>query len=82
MSEPLLGVEKLALLDQPYEMMQAFCAQEELTCLDLLPVLKEYAGEQLYFTTDMHLNARGNAILAETLAGWIEEHPEVFEGEQ
>jgi hypothetical protein len=80
LSEPLLGAEKLALLDQPYQMMLDFCAAENLTCLDLLPILQPYAadGEQLYFTTDMHLNPRGNEILAEALAAWIAEHPEVF----
>ena len=66
--EPLLGADKLALLDQPYAMMQAFCEAENLTCLDLMPIFTPYAeaGEQLYYTTDMHLNARGNALLAET----------------
>ncbi len=79
MSEPLLGADKLALLDEPYNLMKDFCAQENLTCLDLLPILQDYAAdEQIYYTTDMHLNARGNAILAETLAGWIDAHPEIF----
>ena len=64
----------------PIHLMKDFCAQENLTCLDLLPILQDYADdEQIYYTTDMHLNARGNAILAETLAGWIDEHPEVFQ---
>jgi hypothetical protein len=83
MSEPLLGAEKLALLDKPYQMMKDFCAQENLTCLDLLPIFQQYAdeGEQLYFTTDMHLNKRGNEVLADTLAGWLNEHPEIFRNE-
>lgn len=78
LSEPLLGADRLALLDGPYQAMLDFCAQEGLTCLDLLPVFEEYAaaGEQLYFTTDIHLNPRGNEILAETLAAWLAEHPE------
>lgn len=80
LSEPLLGAEKLALLDQPYHMMKEFCAQENLTCIDLLPILQEHTEEQLYFTTDMHLNKRGNEVLAETLAGWIDVHPEIFGG--
>ena len=80
LSEPLLGADKLALLDQPYQMMKDFCAQENLTCIDLLPIFQQHTDEQLYFTTDMHLNKRGNEVLAETLAGWIQEHPEVFKG--
>lgn len=81
MSEPLLGADKLALLDQPYQMMLDFCAQENLTCLDLLSVFAPYVevGEQLYYTTDMHLNARGNQVLAEALADWAEANPEIFE---
>lgn len=81
MSEPLLGADKLALLDQPYQMMLDFCAAENLTCLDLIPVFVPYAeaGEQLYFTTDMHLNVRGNQVLAEALAEWAAANPGVFE---
>lgn len=80
MSAPLLGADKLALLDEPYEMMRAFCEAEKLTCIDLLPVFTDYAdaGEQLYYTTDMHLNPRGNAVLAQVLADWLDAHPEVF----
>ncbi len=75
LSEPLLGAEKLAVLDTPYQMMLDFCAAEGLTCLDPLPELQKYAqaGEQLYYTTDMHLNARGNEVLAQWLAGWLGE---------
>lgn len=75
LSEPLLGADKLALLDTPYDMMRDFCAAEGLTCLDPLPELQAHAlaGEQLYYTTDMHLNARGNEVLAEWLAEWLGE---------
>jgi hypothetical protein len=75
MSEPLLGADKLALLDQPYQMMKDFCTQENLTCIDLLPIFQQHTDEQLYFTTDMHLNKRGNEVLAEALARWLAEHP-------
>jgi hypothetical protein len=83
LSEPLIGAEKLALLDENYDLMLNFCASENLTCIDLLPIFQPYAdeGEQLYFTTDMHLNPRGNEVLAEALAGWLDDHPEVFEAE-
>lgn len=80
MSEPLLGEENYALLEKPYQAMLDFCATENLTCLDLLPVFAPYAeaSEQLYFTTDMHLNPRGNEVLAEALADWLAEHPAIF----
>ena len=52
-----------------------------LTCIDLLPIFQAHAraGEQLYYTTDIHLNPRGNAVLADALAEWLEAHPDVFE---
>ena len=49
MSEPLLGADKLALLDQPYQMMQDFCAQENLTCIDLLPIFQQHARRAALF---------------------------------
>lgn len=80
MSEPLLGSDKLALLDASYAMMRDYCASEGLTCIDPLPVFVEHAGagEQLYYTTDIHLNPRGNEVLAQLLADWLAQHPEVF----
>lgn len=80
LSEPLLGADKIALLDKPYQMMLDFCQQQNLTCIDLLPILRPYAdaGEQIYYTTDIHLNARGNEVLAEALATWLDQHPEIF----
>jgi len=79
LSEPALGAEKLAVLDAPYEMMLDLCEAENLTCIDPLPVLQAHAaaGEQIYYTTDMHLNARGNEILANALADWLRAHPDV-----
>lgn len=73
LSEPLLGADRLAVLDAPYRLMRDFCAAEGLTCLDPLPEFQAHAqaGEQLYYTTDMHLNARGNEVLAEWLARWL-----------
>ncbi len=70
----------LALLDQPYQAMLDFCEAQDLMCIDLLPILTPYAeaGEQIYYTTDIHLNARGNEVLAEALAAWLDEHPDIF----
>lgn len=81
MAEPLVGAEHMALLDRNYAAMQDFCAEARLTCIDLLPIFQAHAraGEQLYYTTDIHLNPRGNAVLADALAEWLEAHPDVFE---
>ncbi|MBN2302948.1 MAG: hypothetical protein JXQ72_00635, partial [Anaerolineae bacterium] len=78
LSEPLLGADKIDLLQESYDLMRDFCESEGLTCLDLLSILQTHTDEQLYYTTDMHLNPRGNEVLAETLAAWVDDHPEVF----
>jgi len=80
LAAPLIGAERMALLDDNYQMMLDFCAAERLTCLDPLPVFEQRAaaGEQLYYTTDIHLTPRGNAALADWLAAWLAEHPGVF----
>ncbi|HEX3050044.1 MAG TPA: hypothetical protein VHP83_05260 [Aggregatilineaceae bacterium] len=82
LAEPLIGADKMAVLNANYDVMLNFCQQEKLTCIDLLPVFKPYAeqGEQLYYTTDIHLNPRGNDVLAAYLNQWLTEHPELFEG--
>lgn len=80
MAEPLIGTGKMLLLKKNYDQMLAFCEAEGLLCFDALPVLRAVASqEQLYYTTDMHLNPRGNAVLGEALTGWLDAHPEVFE---
>lgn len=80
MAEPLLGADRLALLDRSYELMLDFCDSEGLTCIDPLPTFQAHAadGEQLFYKTDIHLNPRGNEVLAGLLAEWLAEHPEIF----
>ncbi len=80
LSEPLLGAEKLAVLDEGYQMMLDFCAEAELTCLDPLTEFQRHAQnhEQLYYATDAHLNPHGNAVLAQWLADWLDAHADVF----
>ena len=77
---PLIGAERMALLDENYQAMLEFCDSEGLTCLDPLPAFQERAaaGEQLYYATDIHLTPRGNAVLADWLAAWLAENPDVF----
>ena len=81
MAAPVFGEDRLALLDTNYALMQSFCQDEGQTCIDLLPILQGAArqGEQLYYATDLHLNPRGNAVLASALSGWLAEHPDIFE---
>jgi len=57
-----------------HQAMLDLCDELALTCFDALPVFMEYAqqGELLYYTEDMHLNPRGNEILAEAIFGYLE----------
>ncbi|NDJ75588.1 MAG: hypothetical protein GYB65_04950 [Chloroflexi bacterium] len=81
LAAPLLEADQMALLDTNYQMMLDFCTSEGLWCVDPLPTFQQAAaaGEQLYYKTDIHLNPRGNEVLAEFLVGeltdWLEENP-------
>jgi hypothetical protein len=81
MAAPVIGEDRMALLDASYALMQTFCQHEALSYIDLLAAFKPYAhqGEQLYYTTDLHLNPRGNTVLASILADWLAAHPSIFE---
>jgi lysophospholipase L1-like esterase len=55
--------------------MLDICDDLGLTCRDLLPDFQGYAlaGEHLYYTDDMHLNPRGNLVMAEVIQTWLDE---------
>lgn len=71
---PELGDETMAIYSGARATMLGLCAELELTCYDLLPDLKPYAqaGELLYYPDDMHLNPRGNEVVADLIETWIE----------
>lgn len=70
LTAPYLGQDTLARLESARLAMGSICREFGLTCYDMTNSLKSYAerGEALYFTDDMHLNPRGNAVLAASLA--------------
>jgi lysophospholipase L1-like esterase len=55
--------------------MLDLCAELALDCLDPLADFqgRARAGEALYYADDMHLNAAGNAALAQLLAEYLKE---------
>jgi hypothetical protein len=57
-------------------LMLDLCQEEGLTCLDVTDDLVQAAsrGEQVYWPTDFHLNARGNQIVADAIWRFIDEH--------
>jgi hypothetical protein len=78
-TEPQVGEEKLALFRENRETMRRLCDELELICYDLLPDLKAAADryaeqdELLYYADDMHLNPRGNAVVAELIQNWLDQ---------
>ncbi|GAB4555985.1 MAG: hypothetical protein OHK0023_27800 [Anaerolineae bacterium] len=71
--EETIGSQTLEKIDEPRRRMLAFCAESNLTCLDLLPALTARAdtGVQLLYPDDIHLNAEGNRAVAEIVAAFL-----------
>ncbi len=58
-------------LDQLNHTLADFCQQHNLTCLDLTSALREKARAEtasIYYHQDIHLNVKGNQIVADLLA--------------
>ncbi len=58
-------------LDRLNQSLADFCRQQQLTCLDLTAPLREKVqpeSQPLYYLNDIHLNERGNQIVAALLA--------------
>jgi hypothetical protein len=73
LTAPLMGEQAVDKLGDPRRVMDGLCMLLSLTCLDMLPTFQSYAesGEHLYYTEDMHLNPRGNQILADEVVKWL-----------
>jgi GDSL-like Lipase/Acylhydrolase family len=55
-------------LNVPQRRLQAFCAERDVPCLDLLPI---FAGKtDTYAPRDTHWNQQGNYLAARSLAAW------------
>lgn len=69
----VMGEAEVDALGAPRRKMLDLCGELDLNCLDLLPILQDYAkrGEHLYYTDDMHLNPRGNAVVAAEVGSWL-----------
>jgi hypothetical protein len=68
-TEPTLGAEKLAMLAEGRQRMAAFCEEEGILCVDVTAELTAKANEgvQLFYPDDNHMNAAGNALLADVV---------------
>lgn len=68
-TEPIMSTAELDKHRSARLAMHNLCTELDLTCIDALPELQERAkaGAHLYYTDDMHLNAEGNAALAQII---------------
>ncbi|MAU08209.1 MAG: hypothetical protein CL607_00185 [Anaerolineaceae bacterium] len=72
-TEPVMGQEAIDKLASARMAMLDLCDELSLRCYDPTQAFIELAqaGEALYHSDDMHLNAHGNAILVELLQAWL-----------
>ncbi|MCU0514776.1 MAG: hypothetical protein MUE40_19655 [Anaerolineae bacterium] len=73
LTEPIMGAAALDKLRSARAAMQGLCVELALPCYDALAALQAHPDELLYYSDDMHLNPRGNSVLAAALAGWLVE---------
>lgn len=71
-----LSSEFLADMGEGRTRLLSVCEENGWHCLDLLPVFQAAVqdGETVYHAFDFHLDATGNAILAEQLAAYLTEN--------
>jgi len=67
----LTGLAVVALIVRQW----AYVTTYKIPFLDVTPVLQERveSGESVYFTDDSHLNERGLAVVAETVANFLQD---------
>ncbi len=60
-------------IDQLNTLMNNFCEEQGITCLDLTPIFREHSRkqEQLYYTFDAHWNKEGNHLAAEAILSYL-----------
>lgn len=72
-----IGNMNAASIDSSRLFMLGLCGELQLDCLDPLTELQARGKTTaLYYADDMHLNAAGNAAIAEILAAWLAEDTE------
>ena len=78
--EELYGAEAFPAVLRPVEEVKAELAARQLPILDLYPALRELGLEKSpFYRTDIHLNELGNQIVADAIAGWIEDETDLHD---
>jgi lysophospholipase L1-like esterase len=71
--EELYGAEAFPAVLRPVEEVRAELEARQLPILDLYPAFRELGRQKSpFYRADIHLNALGNQIVADAIAGWIE----------
>jgi hypothetical protein len=68
--------EKQWNLDGPERRVLDFCRREKIACLHLSPIFAAHLGdgERLHFVHDGHWTAAGHALVARSLAAFLNEN--------
>jgi len=79
-SEPLkprrgLAPGEVITATSPQDLLADFCEDENLECLDLLPVFKTHSDEPLYWNDESHLTPVGHERAAEAIAQRLLDSP-------
>ncbi|MBW1988995.1 MAG: SGNH/GDSL hydrolase family protein [Deltaproteobacteria bacterium] len=62
-----------------HEKIRAFCREQGIPFLDLLPAYRKYRAEDLWVhPIDHHPNEIGHRIAAEELFSFLESHPDLW----
>jgi hypothetical protein len=56
----------------PQDLMKQFCADEGITCNDLLPLFRQHSHEELYMRHDDHWLTTGHRLAMEGIAAALE----------
>lgn len=59
--------------DFPQQKMLAYCKERNIPCLDLLPIIREYKDQDIYFD-HCHLNTLGHGIISPKIASFLEQN--------
>jgi len=72
--EELYGAEVFPAVLRPVQEVRAELEARQLPVLDLYPAFRELGQERPpFYRADIHLNQLGNQIVADAIAGWIQE---------
>ena len=57
----------------PQDLLREYCEDAEIACLDLLPTLQGIESpESLYLNNDTHYNLKGNAVVGQATASFVQ----------